>query len=170
MLGIPKEYRINEPYPEIKRVHRDNNTLFLLQNLYCSQKSEITAVLNYSYQNNVTRQFNEQLAEAFIHIGMVEMHHLDILGNAILSSGGNPIYADSQNIFLSGKWADYSTNIVKMLENDIQAEIQAVNAYSKAAEATDQDISALLLRIAADENLHAEILTDLLKQVKFWIG
>jgi hypothetical protein len=34
---------------------------------------------------------------------------------------------------------------------------------------TNESLSVLLKRIALDEALHAEILSDLLKQIHFWV-
>ncbi|MEG2086459.1 MAG: ferritin family protein, partial [Clostridia bacterium] len=162
---------IKEPYPEIKGATNDSQTVMYLQNIYSSSHSESTAILTYVYQHLITSKFNEQLSNVFIEIGKVEMRHLELIGEAIIDFGGNPIFADSQGSFLSGKWVDYSTNIVQMLENDIKGEVEAAATYLKTADAVkNESLSKLLRRIAKDEELHAEILTSLLKQVRFWIG
>lgn len=171
MLTLPNEFFVKEPYPDIRPFECNNDTLILLQNLYCSQNSESVATLTYSYQHIITKPFNQQLCDAFIKIAMVEMRHLDLLGNAIAAAGGIPVFADSQNAFLSGKWVDYVTNVNKLLEIDIKNEIAAAKAYENASGAVcNEELARLLLRISLDEKLHAEILADIMKQLKFWIG
>jgi len=171
MLNIPQEFALKEPYPLITPFECDNDSLLLLQSLYCSQSSETVAILTYSYQHMITNPFNEGLAKILAKISIVEMRHLDLLGNAIVCAGGIPVFADNQNAFLSGKWVDYVTNVGKLLENDIRGEINAAKAYENAAQnVNDPKLAALFTRIALDEKLHAEILADVMKQLRFWIG
>ncbi|MDD4291668.1 MAG: ferritin family protein [Clostridia bacterium] len=171
MFNIPESVTIDKPYPEIEGATASPATVKIIQQLYSSRHSEVVAILNYSYQHFVSDQVNKEIADILIKIGTVEMHHMDLLASAILDFGGNPIYADSQNNPLSGTWVNYLTNIVRILEFDIVEEEKAYEAYLLAAKAVENEsLKALFERIALDEQRHAEILTDLLKQVRFWLG
>jgi Mn-containing catalase len=116
MIKVPDTYRIDEPYPEIKNAKYDPQTVAILQNLYSSIKSEMTATCNYSYQHFITVRFNENIAEAFLQIGIVEMNHMDLLAEAIIDFGGNPLFADNKGTFFTGQWVNYSTILYQYLK------------------------------------------------------
>ena len=95
------------------------------------------------------------------------MHHLEILGKLILKLGLNPIYAtvDSSNdnvIYWTSENVDYTDDIKKMLQVDIQAETLAIEQYELHKEMMDDKyIRAIIDRIIQDEKEHLKIFKEL---------
>ncbi len=157
----------NDFYPEIK-VERPNleYAKLLLQD-YAGTVSEDTAVHLYMYQHLLQNEKWEEFAEALEDIAIVEMHHLEILGKLILKLGLNPIYAtvDSSNdnvIYWTSENVDYTDDIKKMLQVDIQAETLAIEQYELHKEMMDDKyIRAIIDRIIQDEKEHLKIFKEL---------
>ena len=71
-------YKLDIPYPSIK--HLDINLEYgqmMLSNLG-GLHSEMNAISLYHYNHVITEPIYEELSDAFMHIAMVEMEHLDI--------------------------------------------------------------------------------------------
>lgn len=144
------------PYPEITG-SAGQKTLANLYDLYAGRASEMTAVSTYVYQHVLTEKDCEQISRMLMGIAMVEMRHLNLLAGAIRDLGGDPVYAGRYSWF-SGSYADYTKDVKLMFENDIEAEKAAAEAYRQAAGLTDnQSLAELFMRIAMDEELHAEL-------------
>ena len=155
---------MNVPYPEVTG-SAGQKTLANLYDLYAGRASEMTAICTYVYQHVLTEKEYAELAGLFMGIGGVEMRHLDLLAGAIYALGGDPVYAGRYSWF-SGSYADYTKDVKLMLQNDIETEKAVAEAYKQAANATDnQSLAELLMRIAMDEELHAELLTCALEKL-----
>lgn len=142
---------------------RNFNEIKILKSLYASCMSELTAVLTYSYQTIVTEK---EVADVLREISLDEMDHLDILGNIIYSLGAKPTYYSNAQVPWSAKCVDYSTELKKILKNDLRFEKKAIEAYECAIEKIDdQQIKDQLTQILNDEKRHAEMLESLI--VKF---
>lgn len=166
MSSLPTEYKSSLPYPEITDATYDPQAVYVLKKLYCSRKSETTAVLQYMYQHFVTDKAAGEISKILAEIGRVEMHHLQLLAEAMVEFGGDPVYCDS-GAYWSGRWVNYCKPIKSMLQIDLQDEIDAVYAYKSGAQiVSNKSLQKLLLRIAVDEELHAKIITKLLEDLQ----
>lgn len=155
---------INAPYP-LTAPKRDIRDARLLQDLFGGRASETTAIMQYCFQSYVLRSARPDLADLLIAIAKVEMHHHELLGEAIFGCGKPPLIA-SNCCFWSASAVDWSEDAVNVLERDIADETRAVQAYERAAKLVrSPSLSALLVRIAEDERLHVTLLTDALKTV-----
>ena len=153
-------YLDSEPYPTVGK-GSDPNTVRMLKEDYAGAVSEMTAVSQYVYQNILSTD-NESFANAILQIGIVEMSHLDMLGDAILALGGNPTFGNG-SIFWQGKLVNYARTLPEMLRADIEAETQAIANYTRhAANTTNASVRALLLRIIKDEQLHLRFFRETL--------
>jgi bacterioferritin len=133
----------------------------MLKEDYAGAVSEMTAVSQYVYQNILSTD-NESFANAILQIGIVEMSHLDMLGDAILALGGNPTFGNG-SIFWQGKLVNYARTLPVMLRADIEAETQAIANYTRhSAKTTNASVRALLLRIIKDEQLHLRFFRETL--------
>ncbi len=140
------------PYPTVEK-GSDPNTVRMLKEDYAGAVSEMTAVMQYIYQNILSSD-NESFANAILQIGIVEMSHLDMLGDAILALGGNPTFGNG-TVFWQGKLVNYARTLPEMLRADIESETQAIANYERhAANTTNASVRALLRRIIKDEQLH----------------
>jgi bacterioferritin len=153
-------YLDSAPYPTVGK-GSDPNTVKMLKEDYAGAVSEMTAVAQYIYQNILSTDY-ESFANAILQIAIVEMSHLDMLGDAILALGGNPTFGNG-SIFWQPSSVNYSRTLPEMLMADINSESQAiVNYESHASQTTNSDVKALLERIVQDEQLHLRFFQETL--------
>lgn len=161
-------YSVDLPYPPVKVDGKNMTYANILSNDFAGRVSEFSAISQYiNHELRITVKDNN-VAEAIKKISMVEMHHLQIIGELIVLLGGDPKYAINKK----GKWLnwtpdfiDYGTTIKSMIEYDIKGEVLAINQYNKhIEEINDENIKAILRRIIEDEENHINILEGLLKK------
>lgn len=163
--GKDNIYMVNEPYPPIV-VEKENPRYvnLLLQN-YSGMVSEFTAVDQYVYHK--FRLFKEcpEVSKVIGGIAMVEMHHLEILGELIILLGGDPRYwiiRKDKKYYWDGKFVDYGNSLKEYLDYDIQAEITAIRDYKKTkSEIRDENIVKIIDRIILDEEYHLQLFRSL---------
>jgi len=161
------KYSIDNDYPSIKNVKKNPYIAKIIQENYSSLVSEFSAVSQYSYDHIVAESQNEKVADAFIDVAIVEMHHLEILGELIVALGAIPYYkGDWKNKFWQGNFVRYNTNLRTMLLCAISDEKKAIKQYEKSIELIDDpEIVSLIERIILDEELHIEVFKELLKEL-----
>jgi len=162
----------NKPYPTVK-VDKENieYAKLLLEN-YAGVVSEDTAIHLYFYQSLVINEAFKEFADTMQKISKVEMHHLELLGEAITELGLKPVFGTiSKGNYLNtwnSKYVDYSTDIKEMLEINIRSEEQAIKNYEqRIIEINDNNIRDLLLRIIEDEEIHLAIFKSYYKKFGF---
>ena len=126
-------YQVDKPYPELVGASFSPETIAILRNLYASRISEFTAIATYTYQARVLGEHNPEVTKLLEGVSMTEMRHLELLGEAIVEFGGDPVYANSRGQFWSGIFVDRDKNVCKILKNNIRSETGAVAEYSMAA-------------------------------------
>lgn len=153
-------YLDSGPYPMVGQ-GSDPGTIKLLKEDYAGAVSEMTAVAQYIYQNILSVD-NDSFANAILQIAIVEMSHLDMLGDAILALGGNPTFGNG-SIFWQPSSVNYSRTLPEMLMANINSESQAIANYEAHASQTgNADVKALLERIIQDEQLHLRFFQETL--------
>ena len=153
----------SSPYPEVQG-GRDPRTVALLKDDYAGPKGELTAITQYVFQNG--RSENDAFANSVLQIAIVEMMHLDMLGDAIVALGGNPSFDDGQTYWCACN-VNYASDLEEMLKANIAAERNAIASYEKHAALTcNESVKALLERIAKDEKLHLRFYTETLQSLK----
>ncbi|MBQ9795692.1 MAG: manganese catalase family protein [Clostridia bacterium] len=162
------EVKVDKPYPEIVNVQDDMNTVAILKNLANGRVGETPASMQYIYQSVIADKTNEQIAEIFEEIGVVEMMHLDMLMHAISLFGGVPKYEDSQGNFFNTANLNYTLKLRDMLDNNIKAESMAIENYRMAIQrVSNNSLKALFERIIEDETRHLEIFKKIRDNVEF---
>ena len=168
MNFLDLEVKINKPYPEIENAQPDMNTISILKNLANSRIGEIAGVMQYVYQSVIADKTNEEIAEVFEEIGVVEMIHLDMLLHAISLFGGVPKYDDAQGNFFNTATLNYSMKLRDMLDNNIRAESVAIENYTSAiSRVKNQSLKDLFARIIEDEKRHLDIFKKIRDGVEF---
>ena len=144
------------PYPPITVTRPNQQYAHLLLQDFASPKGEMTAIYQYLYQDWTVK--NQDISETLMRIAKVEMHHLDILGQAITALGGNPKCQSNEKdprSAWSGTAINYTHNIRQMLSYNISLEDIAIHSYQMHAKMIQEpSISAICLRLAEDEEVH----------------
>lgn len=162
------KYKYLEKLPEVGEIEPNPRDAYILQGDYAGTNSETTAILTYVYQSYVVRQFDEDIAEVFENIAIVEMTHHKVLGDLIVSLGGDPIYA-YQGRFWTGKNVGCTKNLKEMLVSNIASEEEAIRGYLASIDKLySKTAIGLLEAIIEDEKLHIKAFKEILEYVTFW--
>lgn len=160
------KYYVDEPYPEIRVMGKNQAYASLLLEDYAGRVSETTAIMQYVFHHMHMGNIPgwEEVAEMEEKISIVEMRHLEILGELILLLGGNPRYWDSQQQFWNASFVNYQDfDPCAQLRADIQGEQTAIMNYStRIQQIQDPYIQAILERIIKDEEHHLKLFTQAL--------
>jgi bacterioferritin len=151
-------------YPLPQNLSRNIRYARALLVLYSGRDSELTAVTQYRYHYILTQQL-PSLAECLAGISLVEMRHLNILGNVIYQLGLRPSYTyfqGTRRVRWNAGFVREGRNPRDMLEEDIRAEACAVEGYRNAIRwIPEESIALLLQRLLLDEELHLALLRGL---------
>lgn len=152
------------PYPEIDIKEKNLEYAKIIKKCYCGLCSELTLVNQYNYQYLLVDSF---LKEIFIKIAKVETEHLNILGELIISLGGDPVLTIEKRNKVSNwstKFINKDTSLKNILINNIRSEIEIIKEYRKIATIIEnENIIAILNRIILDEELHVKIFNNIYK-------
>ncbi|SEF52153.1 bacterioferritin [Caloramator fervidus] len=161
-------FSASEKYPEPKIEKKNFYYANLLLEDYSGIVSELSAVMLYVYQHILSEDEFKDYAEVLSGIAIIEMKHLELLGETIKLLGLKPIYAvPYMGLYYpwNSKFVNYETDISKMIDIDIESEQQAINQYENHRMLIkDKYIKELLSRIIEDEKLHLKIFKDLKKK------
>lgn len=157
-------YFADLPYPPVQSsTNNPRYGLVMLDNMG-GQNSEMSAVSLYFYNHLITDS-QKELSDAFHHISIVEMHHLEIFGQLALQCKENPrLWSRNRNRYQywSPGYNQYPTGLDALLLHSIREEAAARDKYLRQAGwIEDANIKENLERIAQDEQLHIELLTAL---------
>lgn len=159
----------NKDFPEVIIEKENKRWAGIIQNLYAGCDSETSGILQYVYQSYVTRPMEEDIADIFEKIAMVEMTHHEKLGNLIVKLGGNPYYVNSRNMPFRISCVKPTRNLKEMLKVDIKDEEEGIVSYEKAiSEINNESIKALLERIKEDEIIHKNTLQSIYDYISFY--
>ena len=153
------------PYPQINNLTQDINLAYHLKKVYSGETSELTAIHNYVYQHIIFT--NKELKEVLRKISVVEMHHLDLLGEMIKKLGLYPTYTyinkkNNETYWISDV-VSYEDDLIKLMKNNIKNEEKAIKNYQKIINCSNNEIvNNVLERIILDERQHIEIFTAIM--------
>ena len=160
------EYYVNIPYPpiEVKEKNPIYANLILLN--YAGSVSELSAVTQYVY-HEIAFSDNKypDISETIKGISIVEMHHLQILGELIVKLGKDPgywIYKHKKTNLWTPEFLSFNTDLKKALTIDIIDEKEAIAQYKRTAKQIDDThIVDIIDRIILDEEYHIKLFTEL---------
>lgn len=170
--GLRKEirtetaYRAATPYPPVRAEGKNPRYASAILDNLGGQISEMTAVGQYFYSGLLSGECREA-AEAFRQVGMVEMHHLEIFGLLAMQLGADPrLWARNlrtgRYLYWNGGYVPCASSLRELLSAAITSEREACSKYLKQSSwIQDANVCDNLKRIAADEQMHAELFTRL---------
>lgn len=152
------DFSVNLPYPVVCGEITDRE----LNLLYCfsgGRFSKLTNLTTHLYQSvifsNDCTTYNLLTA-----VYQCELLHLSKLLHAILSFGGDPVFAGKYNYF-SASYTSYQKNLKVALEENILAKQQTVSEYCELIDSTqNQSLADFLKRLTMDEQLHIKLFED----------
>ncbi len=153
------------PYPEIRVERKNPNYARMLSLAYAGPDSELTAILAYLYGNKVCAgKAPSALSDMLRCIAMVEMRHLDMLGELITLLGGDPRFSSGPRgrVGINTAMLNYQTDTAMVLRNAIASEEGAVRLYNELIRAIDDRyIREVLKRIIKDEEHHIKLFREM---------
>lgn len=162
--------KVDLPYPSSDDLKKDLNAARIISPAYAGINiSECNAVFQYTYHHLYFEELSmPDYAYALESISITEMIHFEILGQMLLKLGVDPIFSTNppgRNFYNTSQIA-YSKTPVKMLMDDISAEMAAINDYqSMIRRLNNEQVAAVLQRIVLDEMLHLEEFKRLLNKL-----
>ena len=157
------KYKVDKPYPKVEIDSYNKYYASLLMDDYASIDSEYTAISQYVFGHILAG--DQEVADTFLGIGIVEMTHLDMLGDVILDLGVYPKFRSGDGEVWNSNFVPYGNSTRERLELAIKAEYGAIAQYREhICKIKDKEIDALLERIILDEELHIKIFKKLLEQ------
>lgn len=159
-------FRAATPYPPVKAGCQNPRYASAMLDNLGGQFSEMTAVGQYFYSSLLSAECPE-IAETFHQVNLVEMHHLKIFGQLAMQLGADPrLWTRSlrtgRYMYWDAGYLHYSASVKELLSAAITSEREACSKYLKQASwIQDPNICDNLKRIAADEQMHAELFTRL---------
>ena len=148
------------PYPDTDGIIRNPS---FLNEIASSRLYELGDISDYIYFSLLLKDCYPAVSELFEKLAMTEMRHFSLLGRMTLRLGGDPAlrvrhsnpYYGSRSECVDGQ------TVKRILSAALEGEQLAVKRYMKLANAmsADKAASALLERIAADEEHHARMLS-----------
>lgn len=163
-----KKYQIPEPYPMIKVDKSDRKYLKIIFQDYASGDGELTAINQYVYSHITTPEDSEissLISYAFNGIAVIEMFHLEMLGDLINKLGGNPVFVSGKDVSWKSSFLPYGKNLKEKLKNAIHSEEVAIKNYENHIKIIEsKEIKKLYKRIVLDEKQHLDIFTKLLRK------
>lgn len=150
-------YHSDMPFPEIKVMGKNKEYADILMKDYAGFVSELTAINQYFYHDVVLAKDYPDIAIMLKNIAIVEMNHLEVLAQLIILLGGEPKYI-SDDVFWNGDFVYYGNNVIDRLNNDLQAEQDAIENYEAHIKLIDDPyIKNILRRIVLDEEVHISL-------------
>lgn len=166
---------IKETFPKITVSYLPQETLIMLKRVYSGNKSELTSIMQYMYQNFVISRDTKlsNLANTMEKIAICEMRHYELLAKILVKCGIDPkncVYIDS-NPNLCDYWkassVSYEKSLVKMFENNIVLEERAIQDYMEIITKTDnENLKQVLERLIQDEQSHKAYFMAILTELK----
>jgi len=157
-------------YPDLDGICEDAASLKIVSPAYAGEEGELTAILQYIYQHILFDGMGcKDYAEKLRRIAIVEMKHLEILGELILKLGACPVYSYLPPYpinYYTARSVAYSKTPQKMILDDIAAEQCAIDCYGKMlSRLKNEQVAAVIQRIRMDEEEHLAIFKAIFQEM-----
>ena len=114
-------YSVDLPYPEVNVKDKNPQYIDLILQNYASSISEFDAVAQYTYHQISYVYENIEVSQTLRGISIVEMHHLELLGEILVQLGAEPGYwiNNKKPHYWSSKLVDYDLSSLKICNKTI---------------------------------------------------
>ena len=147
--------------PSIQTMHKNSYYCGILKNLYAGSEGECSVFFQLSYQEYILNSFNHDFCELLNNIRICDLSHQKMLSNAILMTGGDPVFSNAQNKWFSTSQIDYVKDITQIINYDVELKEKIIIDYKIAISKIDNyEIKNLLAYIVKDEEDHLNLLKN----------
>ncbi len=155
----------------IEELTKDLKTARIISPAYASSKSELGAILLYTFQYfQFSYQKREDIAKKLEEISIQEMTHMEWLGQMLIRLGVSPIFSKFPPLplnFYNARTVPYVTNPILMIKTAIAGEQFAIKDYNNMIKLLDNKIvKTVLQEIVRQEEEHVIILTEILNELQ----
>ena len=165
-ISCAASYTAPGPYPEVRAEGKNRQYGQAILSNVGGGVSEMGAVARYLY-GRVTQEGKPEVAECLGHIAVVEMRHLSIFSELARQLGEDPrLWSPFRGgrRYWTPEYLRYPRRLDQLLRYAVEEERSTIQKYSRQLLwIKDENITANLRRIIADEEVHVEILTCLLE-------
>lgn len=168
MSGYKCKVKLSYPKPKVECQNIEYGNI-LLQD-YAGAVSELTAINLYVYQHIISEKRFKDYSELIMAISIVEMKHLELLGETIKLLGVKPVFTSSfapNGQLWTADYVNFSDYLLEMLIADMESEKKAIENYEDhACLIKDEHVRKLLYRIILDEKLHLKLFHEMYEKYK----
>lgn len=154
-------------YPDISEIKECNNSYKKLFDVYAGKHSELTEIMQFSYQAIVLSDEYPNISKTLKEVMEYDTCHFNVLGEVIDRLGTVPKMKNSQGFNWSSTYVDYTHDPCEMMESNIKLSEKIIDCYHKTKESIDCDeLEELLECIIHEEINHIKIFEKILKSLK----
>ena len=143
--------KLDLPYPDPVASKENEELAERLSALYAGRYSELSALTGYTYQHLILKDKYSYIADMLECLSVTEMKHFEMLGQLIVSLGGDPVIGETDRrrlYYWNGSYADSAVHLDKIISDDIRAEKRAAADYSAfISRCGDGGVNAVIERI-----------------------
>ena len=152
-------------YPKLQNVLKNPVYAQKLYNDFSGNFSELSTILQYTYEH-INNDLGNTISNIILSISIVEMKHLNMIGELIKELGLPSYYIDSNLKPWNTDYIKYDTgNIKETMQYNIYLERESIKGYKRAIMGTRNiTIQRLLNRIVLDERTHVDIFSRLMNE------
>lgn len=151
-------YALPDPYPTPRVIGKNPYYASILLEDYAGLPGELTAINQYIYHYLTLKHFHPSIATLCRQVAIVEMHHLELLGETIKLLGTLPLLHSPGSYSMNFWSADcvyYGESLYDKLSANINHELTAIHNYKIHQQYIDDPfVNKLLERIILDEEYH----------------
>ena len=131
------------PYPNINNLKPNIPLAYKIKKAYCGQISELSCITKYIYQQISLNDDFKEIKYLLKSIAIVEMKHLEILGNILKKLGISPIYTYLNKVENENYWnssfISYEMNIISFIKENIKDENKTIKLYEEIIKETNDE-------------------------------
>ena len=166
---------VKEIFPKITVSYLPQEILVMLKRMYAGNKSEFTAITQYTYQSFVLwRDIKlSNVSSIMEQIAKCKMMHYEVLAKILVKCGIDPkncVYIDGNpNLcdFWKASSVVYEKSLVKMFESNLALEQRQINEYKEIVDKTDnENLKDIIQRMIQDEDTHLIYFNSVLSELK----
>ena len=158
------------PYPKVENLKPNKQIAYKLKKAYCGNISELSCTTKYIYQHILLPEEFKEIKNVLKQIAIVEMRHLEIIGEMLKNLGLLPVYTYlnkvDNEVYFESSFISYEDDLPKFIAENIEDEKKAIKLYQKIInDANDSNVTNILQRIILDEENHIKIFKSILNNL-----